>query len=438
MAVSLLLVEDNRALSLAMSALAERSGLEVTAVPTLARAEAEISKKFFEVILLDIGLPDGNGLELLERCSFEKEPVTAVVSAHGEIENAIAARKLGVSQFFDKPIDFEALESFLREQCQPGGNAVDERSSSRNVTTPFIGASRVMRPVLQQIAQACASKHPVVVSGAAGSGRTHVARLIQSNTESSNPRTSTLQATAGTTFEEMKQVLSQAEGGALIVEDLAMLSLEIQGDLLAELDRIDAEGTRLIATADEGGFRELVLAEKLLPDLYYRFQVLEISLPDLCERAEDIPALISYFIGEQDQSGRVKMSDDLEDVLLSHDWPGNLRELRNVVNFLLVSGGGLQTLTPAQLPPSFLQATLGGGFSGDSLDRRLRDWLDVKFRQADEPLNYRDLHDRLEGRLLSILLERYENKPSRLAEALAMNRVTLRKKLKNREERNAT
>jgi len=430
MAASLLLVEDNRALSLAMSALAERSGLEVTAVPTLARAEAEILKKSFEVILLDIGLPDGSGLELLERCSFEKEPVTAVVSAHGEIENAIAARKLGVSEFFDKPIDFEALESFLREQCQPEVGPIDEISNSQQKTTPFIGASKAMRPVLQQIAQACARIHPLVVSGPAGSGRTHVARLIQSNTDSNNAGNATLKVTGETTLEEMRHVFSQAEGGALIIEDLAMLSLKMQGSLVSELDRLEEAGTRFIATADEGGFRDLVLAEKLLPDLYYRFQVLEIPLPSLGERIEDLPALVSYFIGEQDQSGRVKMSDDLEEVLLNHDWPGNLRELRNVVNFLLVSGSGLQTLTRSQLPPSFLKTTSGEVLSGDSLDRELSDWLDEKFQRADEAPSYRELHDHLEGRLLTLLLERYENKPSRLAEALSMNRVTLRKKLK--------
>ena len=147
MQASLLLVEDNRALSLAVSALAERCGFEVTAVPTLARAEEVIAKKEYELVLLDIGLPDGNGLELLERGLFKKKPVVAVVSAHGEIDNAIAARKLGVVEFFDKPIDFEELERFLREHSQPEMTAVNEGNDVRNAATPFIGASKVMRPV---------------------------------------------------------------------------------------------------------------------------------------------------------------------------------------------------------------------------------------------------------------------------------------------------
>ncbi len=217
-----------------------------------------------------------------------------------------------------------------------------------------------------------------------------------------------------------------------------MLSLELQGDLFARLDRLESEGTRFIVTADEGGLRELVLEERLLPELYYRFQVLEISLPSLRERIEDIPALVSYFIGEQDPEGRRALSDELEMILQGHDWPGNLRELRNVVNYLLVAGAGYQILTLDHLPPSFLEAISENTFSGDSLDRQLGEWIDRAFENAGKSLSYRDIHDCLEGRVLGLLLERFDDKPSRMAEALSMNRVTLRKKLKNREERDLT
>ena len=134
----------------------------------------------------------------------------------------------------------------------------------------------------------------------------------------------------------------------------------------------------------------------------------------------------------------MEISDELVAILQGYDWPGNLRELRNVVNYLLVAGAGHQMLTSAHLPPSFLEGASRTAQAGDFLDRHLAEWIDKAFEGGESSLSYRDLHDELEGRLLSILLERYDNKPSRLAEALSMNRVTLRKKLKSHEERNAT
>lgn len=116
---SLLIVEDNRSLSLAISAIAERCGLQPTAVPTLSRAREALRGGVdgFDIVLLDIGLPDGHGLDLLKENLIAPSTHLAVVSAHGDIETTIDARKLGAAHFFDKPINFEALENFLTEYC---------------------------------------------------------------------------------------------------------------------------------------------------------------------------------------------------------------------------------------------------------------------------------------------------------------------------------
>jgi len=433
MSRSLLIVEDNRALALAVGALAERCGLKVQSVPTLARARDLLRETSFSVMLLDIGLPDGNGLEFLETCSFEKPASIAVVSAHGEIENAIAARKLGVEQFFDKPIDFEALESFLRDHSSARATSVEKSEDSPSAVAPFIGASKAMRPVFQQIAQACAGSQHVVVRGAVGTGKSHVARLIQNHAGSTAKDLTDLHATAATEKGELEGVLDRSSGGTLIVENIVALSLEIQSVLVAELDRLGDDAPRLIVTVEEGGLRPLVLSEVFLPDLYYRLQVLEVSLPPLRERTEDIAALLAYFLGEKDPEGRRSVSEEIITSLKNHHWPGNLRELRNVANYLLVAGAGRERLAIEDLPPSFAEKTASEGQGRDEFTVALEGWVSQALDDSEGDVTYRSLHDQLEGRLLTILLEKYDGKPSHLAQALSMNRVTLRKKLKNIE-----
>ena len=432
-----LIIEDNRPLALSIAALAERHGWQGETVPTLSRAEKEWHECHFDLVLLDLGLPDGNGLDFLKRTSQRPEVPIAVMTAHGDVENAIAARQLGASQFFDKPIDFEGLVAFLNESR----NAIEkpqpikEDSSSLMSATALIGAAPQMRPVVQLIAQACATTVPLVVRGEIGTGRTHVARLIQQN--SKLPGDALLQGLPSIGPTRCVEAVSDAAGSSLVIENLPALPLESQEALLNSLQMPGGKQVRIIATVDQEGLHAKVLAGALLPDLYYRLQVLEIELPPLRERLEDLPVLASCFLGELSASRSRSLSPSLIDSLMEHPWQGNLHELRNLIKYLVVAHPEVTRLHADHLPPYFGENRFDPGtHTQDPFEQELQKWIERKFAETGASVTYKELHGDLERRLLELLLKRHENKPSRLARAMKMNRVTLRKKLRGPGDEN--
>lgn len=433
---SLLIVEDNRSLSLAISAMAERCGLQPTAVPTLSRAREALRGGVdgFDIVLLDIGLPDGHGLDLLKENLIAPSTHLAVVSAHGDIETTIDARKLGAAHFFDKPINFEALENFLTEYCSlssstESGVAPSEAGSQTSAATPLIGASAKMRPVFQQIAQACATSHAVVLRGEAGTGKSHIARLIQANSTPS--KSSTFIATQQTDPGELADHLEGHPESILLIENLTSLSRKCHEQLLLGLDKLQDQAPRLIVTVGEEGLYEHVLSKQLLPELYYRLQVLEIHLPPLRERLDDVPALAAYFFGELDSNPTRQFSPELVSELQHYSWPGNLHELRNLISYLLVTHTESPLLQRDHLPPHILGQEEARGSKHDPFSDALSDWVSRHLDNDEELPTYKELHGKLEKQLLELLMERFDHKPSHLAKALSMNRVTLRKKLQD-------
>ena len=181
-----LIVEDERALALAFAAAVRKSGAASELAPTAAQARNKLREAGpFDAIILDIGLPDENGLVFLESLPETERLPVIVVTAHGEIGNTITARKLGVREFFTKPLDFQSftstLSALLRETPRPGTDAPTTTRSgpNENAKSAFIGAAPAMRSVFRQIAHACACDEPVLVRGATGTGKTRVAHLLR-------------------------------------------------------------------------------------------------------------------------------------------------------------------------------------------------------------------------------------------------------------------
>ncbi len=423
MAASILIVEDHHALAVALAATAERSGLRATLAPTLARAREILGREEFTGLLLDIGLPDGHGLELVERWEWPQKPEIAVITAHGEIENAIAARKLGIARFFDKPVDFEELQTFLHTLTVPAGPPPEPANAS---TSAFVGASPAMRTVFRQIAHACASDQPVVIRGDAGTGKSHVARLIQQSAHPSVPAL-VAHASAGMTGRELADLLERAKGRTLVIEAIGALPPDLQTELVGHLDRLDRQAPRLIVTTGGEGLFKEVTEDRFSQDLYYRLQILEVALPPLTERLDDIPALCACFLGELDASTASRLDDGVLALFARYDWPGNLRELRNVINYALVTSAGTPLVTRDHIP-DHLVGPPSHHTRDDALSHALNHWID---RRMDADITYKDLSAELEGLLLRLLLRRFDDKPSHLAAALSINRSTLRKRLRH-------
>jgi len=423
-----LIVEDERALALAFAAAARQAGAASELAPTAARARRLLRESGpFHALILDIGLPDENGLAFLRGLAERERIPTFVVTAHGEIENTIAARKLGVREFFTKPLDFAAFTAALAAELRA---ALPEKEAVRPLAGDgaFLGAAPSMRPVFRQIAHACASTEPVLIRGETGTGKTRVARLVHEHSSTAEAVWITHSPGEG----NLESNLRQARGGSLLIEEVGGLDPEEQGWLVRSMESADDSFPRLLATSSRD-LAAAVTTGALRSDLYYRLQVLEIRLPPLGERLEDLPALADFFAGQLAPGRLVEFAEAALACLLGHDWPGNLRELRNVVSFALTAAAGAGLLESRHLP-----VHLGAGArpamdpEGEvpkALRRALSHWIDERLESDPRP-NYRDLSEALESVLIEELLPRYEGRLARLAADLQANRTTLRKRLR--------
>lgn len=426
----IIIVEDQRALAVALAAAVRQAGAASELVPTAAQARALIqSGQHFDAMILDIGLPDENGLEFLGSLDQELRPPTIVVTAHGEIQNTIEARKLGVAEFLTKPLDFAEFQKAMR-RVLPSRSPKVVREAPEAEGFAFIGAAAAMRPVFQQIAHSCASDDPVLVRGETGTGKSHAARLIQRNS-TRNGVARTLAAGPAMTIGELDAVLDETADGVLVLEDVGQLSSESQTGLVRRIEAADGQGfPRLIATSGED-LHARVGDDLFRSDLFYRLQVLEVRLPSLRERLEDLPALVSYFVGQLMPDRVLDVTNDALARLAAHEWPGNLLELRNSVAYALTVNTGAATIDVEDLPP-YLGGGEGGGRAEQPLGliHALDAWLDRRL-DAEEPPTYRQLAEGLEAELIRCLLKRHDGKLARMASALQANRTTLRKRLKD-------
>lgn len=423
-----LIVEDERALALAFAAAARQAGAASELAPTAARARRLLRESGpFHALILDIGLPDENGLAFLRGLAERERIPTFVVTAHGEIENTIAARKLGVREFFTKPLDFAAFTAALAAELRA---ALPEKEAVRPLAGDgaFLGAAPSMRPVFRQIAHACASTEPVLIRGETGTGKTRVARLVHEHSSTAEAVWITHSPGEG----NLESNLRQARGGSLLIEEVGGLDPEEQGWLVRSMESADDSFPRLLATSSRD-LAAAVTTGALRSDLYYRLQVLEIRLPPLGERLEDLPALADFFAGQLAPGRLVEFAETALACLLGHDWPGNLRELRNVVSFALTAAAGAGLLEPRHLP-----VHLGAGARAvmdsegevpKALRMALSHWIDERLESDPRP-NYRDLSEALESVLIEELLPRYGGRLARLASDLQANRTTLRKRLR--------
>jgi len=227
--------------------------------------------------------------------------------------------------------------------------------------------------------------------------------------------------------------MERAEGGTLFLDEIADISPSIQAKLLRFVEervfhRVGGREERRVdcrlITATHRNLREEVRAGRFREDLYYRLHVLEIAMPALADRRSDIPALVTYFLGEKAGDRSLSVSAEVMDMLGRHEWPGNVRELRNAIEHAVAVCAGLLIL-PQHLPRTLVPTGAKRRTSPGSLEETLAAWLDSKL--ADHA-TYREMHDEIEALALRHLLSRFDGKPTVLARETKMNRVTLRRK----------
>lgn len=410
MNASILIIEDEYALAAALSTVVRR--LDATPV-VAASGQGGIDKlgtQNFALVILDVGLPDMSGLKVLEKIqALPKPPPVLVITAHGTLDTALDARRLGAREYFLKPLNLADLQRTIREVFTPA-------KTETPAQTTMIGSSEPMQRAFALIAQASGNDAPVLLQGPPGSGKGIAAEVIHRHSARSNEPLVVFRADewpADRVEAALDDAIVKAGNGVLFLDEISTWSKPLQAALMHRVGDLKA---RLFSASSH----ELTTVRE---DLFYALAVLQVSLPPLTERTGDIPALAASFLGE-----RVLSAEALA-ALKAYAWPGNVRELKAAMAHAVAVCSG-STILPHHLPANLVKAEDGNHLE-ETMKRSLAAWLDQKTTGTDETMPaYDDLLETVETSMLETLLKRFDGKPTRLAAAMKMNRATLRRKLR--------
>lgn len=373
-----LIVDDEPAIRELLEITLQRMDIACRAAASFTEAAELLRNEAFDLCLTDMRLPDGDGLELV--CHIQRlypnTPV-AVITAHGSMETAIQALKSGAFDFVTKPVDLAVLRALVASAL---------RLSERRTEAPsrLIGDSKAMQKTRTTVAKLARSQAPVYISGESGTGKELVARLLHEQ----GPRAKEpfVPVNCGAIPEELMEseffghkrgsftgavsdkpgLFQAAQGGTLFLDEVAELPLHMQVKLLRAIQEksirpvggqreipvdvrlLSATHKNLAALVKEGGFRQ---------DLFYRINVIQLDVPPVRERREDIPALVEFILNRLVGEARLlrpALSEEALMGLMAYDFPGNVRELENILErAITLCDGDIIELNDLQLPRNF-------------------------------------------------------------------------------------
>jgi two-component system nitrogen regulation response regulator NtrX len=381
---NILIVDDEPAIRQSLQEALEEEGYKASVAESGEACLDSLKKRKFDVVLLDVWLPEMDGLDTLKKiCQLEEPPQVIMISGHGTIETAVRATKLGAFDFLEKPLSLEKSLILIKNAIATGKMRDENRDLKKQLhaKSEIVGQSVPMKALRQQIATLAPSNGRVLIYGESGTGKELAALAIHAQ----SPRREAMfvevncaaipedlieselfghrQGSFPGALDDKQGKFQKADGGTLFLDEVGDMSLKTQAKVLRTLDeqRFTPVGGDSAVTVDvrvvaatnkdleeeisKGNFRE---------DLFYRLNVIPFYVPPLRERQEDIPLLARHFLKEISAaySRRPKeISDDAIATLMRYSWPGNVRELRNVTERMVIMNPTVPRLDRKHLPP---------------------------------------------------------------------------------------
>jgi two-component system nitrogen regulation response regulator NtrX len=449
MASDVLIVDDEADIRELVAGILEDEGYAVRTAQDSAAALAAIGARKPSLVVLDIWMQGGgmDGLELLDMVkSLDPDLPVIMISGHANIETAVSSIKRGAYDFLEKPFKSDRLLLIVERALEAAGLRRENRRLRTQAIVPdgLVGASAAAQQLRAMIAKVAPANSRVLVSGPPGSGKETTARLIHAASPRARNEFVAISA-AGMTPERMDLelfgeegeggrprkigVFERAHGGTLYIDDVADMPKESQSRILRVLVEqrfrrvggdTDVQVDVRVVSSTSRDLREEIAAGRFREDLFHRLNVVPLRVPGLAERREDVPELIGYYLERLSVASGLpprRLAEDAYATLQVQSWPGNVRQLKNVVERILILAAGdpSQPITAEMLPPDASAAPPAGGLGADRIIA----------------LPLRDARELFEKEYLNAQITRFGGNISRTAAFIGMERSALHRKLKS-------
>lgn len=439
---TVLVADDDRTIRTVLTQALTRAGCKVHATSSLTTLMRWVAEGKGDVVISDVVMPDGNGLEMLPKIAQDRPGLPVIViSAQNTIMTAIKASEAEAYDYLPKPFDLpdlmkrtaRALES--RNLSPKRDERVEHADGPDEL--PLVGKTPAMQALYRLVARVMNTDLSVLICGESGTGKSLIARAVHDFSDRRTLPFITVTSSDLSELEGPARVLARVRGGTLLIDEIGDFDDEIQARIVRMMDVPGEHVPRFMATS-QSDLSVAMEEGQVRQDLYYRLSGATISVPSLRERVEDIALLSEHFLTRAERDGGSKrwLSKDAVELFRAYSWPGNVRQLENAVRRLSLTSRA-EEITRAEV-----EAVLGnqpetgpilrGGDAeklGTSVARHLRRYFDLHGNILPPPGLYTRILREVEAPLIEIALDATGGNQAKCADLLGINRNTLRKKI---------
>ena len=435
---TVLVADDDRTIRTVLTQALTRAGCKVHATSSLVTLMRWVEEGKGDLVISDVVMPDGNGLDQLPKIAEARPGLPVIViSAQNTIMTAIQAAEADAYDYLPKPFDLPDLMKRAARALEIKHRAPAPRSDEGETDDlPLVGRTAAMQALYRLVARVMNTPLSVLVTGESGTGKSLIARAIH---DFSDRRSLPFVVASSADLQGMdgpSALLARAKGGSLVFDEVGDLPMDTQARIVRMLDALGDTAPRIMATS-RSDLLEALEDGKVREDLYYRLAGVTITVPPLRDRVEDIPLLAEHFLARAEREGAParQLASSAIDIVRAYTWPGNVRQLENVVRRLVVTSGNEEIHRPeveavlgSQPAVEPLQTGSSDKLSG-SVAQHLKRYFDLHGGMLPPPGLYQRILREVEAPLIEIALDATSGNQAKCAELLGINRNTLRKKI---------
>ena len=437
---TVLVADDDRTIRTVLTQALTRAGCKVHATSSLMTLMRWVEEGKGDLVISDVIMPDGNGLDALPRIAKLRPGLPVIViSAQNTIMTAIQAAEAEAFDYLPKPFD-------LPDLMKRSAKALDQKRHAPKVAVPareagddlpLVGRTPAMQALYRLVARVMNTELAVLITGESGTGKSLIARAIHDFSDRRTLPFVVAQAADLAGIDGPATLLSRARGGSIVFDEVADYDADTQARVVRMLDMLGDNAPRVMATS-QTDLAARMEAGQFRQDLYYRIGGVTLHVPSLRERVEDIPLLADHFLskGERDLGTVRRLSQGAPDLIRAYSWPGNVRQLENTIRRLLVTAtetdiarAEVEQVLGQQPSPEPLTGLGEGDKLSASVARHLKRYFDLHGGQLPPPGVYQRILREVELPLIEIALDATAGNQAKCADLLGINRNTLRKKI---------